>query len=236
MNKYNIKSSLGALLIATTFLLAGCPSPPEFPVEPSIAFQDISFEQFPVEGLPNVTEDVISVTIAFEDGNGDLGLSSNDINGPYEEFSIPLDEQRVPFFIGQNDTLPSYNTQDYLVIREDDTTIVGNAVLAGDTIFIVRNERYYNIFIKMFYQPGGSDEFVEYLWPDNQTFHGRFPILNTEDYQRPLNGELTYEIKSSQFQSVFRADPLKIETYILDRAGNRSNTIQTDAIALITFD
>ncbi len=236
MSKYNIKYSLSLVVAASSVFFMGCPTAPEFPDKPSIAFQDVNFEQRGVTGQQNVTEDVITISLAFEDGDGDLGLSSNDINKPYNQYDLRFTQEGELIYVGDNDTLPAYNPLDYIVVPEGDSAMNGNAVLPGDTIYIVRNARFYNIFIKMFYKPGGKGDFVEFDWEDApyfQSFNGRFPILNTEEYARPLNGELTYEIKSAGFRPVFREDPIIIETYILDRAGNKSNTVQSKPFQLL---
>ncbi|GAB3341216.1 hypothetical protein GCM10027429_29290 [Marivirga atlantica] len=235
MSKYNRNNFLALGLIIGSLFFMGCPTPPEFPNTPAISFRDVSFEKRPIEAQPNVTEDVITITLGFEDGDGDLGLASSDIEQPYNQFFVPIDIEGFPIFIGDSDTLPPFNPLDYLVFPEDDTVIVGNARLSGDTIYIERNPRFYNIFIDMYYKPTNDSEFIKFDWegpPYYQSFNGRFPILNTEDYERPLNGELSYELKSSGFSSVFRDSEVKIETYILDRAGNKSNVIQSDPIKL----
>jgi hypothetical protein len=40
-------------------------------------------------------------------------------------------------------------------------------------------------------------------------------------------------MKSAGFQAIFRDYPMYMEAYILDRAGNRSNTIQSETIRLL---
>ncbi|MBK9732590.1 MAG: hypothetical protein IPO83_15155 [Chitinophagaceae bacterium] len=55
-------------------MLASCLNPPEYPVEPLIAFDSIS-KTF-VKGQPAF--DSITFVISFTDGDGDLGASSSD--------------------------------------------------------------------------------------------------------------------------------------------------------------
>ncbi|PTB91311.1 hypothetical protein C9994_15775, partial [Marivirga lumbricoides] len=77
---------------------------------------------------------------------------------------------------------------------------------------------------------------IEYKWeeaPYYQTFNGRFPILNTEDYDRPINGTLDYDITSLGFRIIFRNYPMFVQAQIWDRAGNKSNIINSDTIQII---
>lgn len=49
---------------------------PEFPLNPVIKFESLEHEG-------GETEDVVSVTISFEDGDGNLGLNQEDLSGPF---------------------------------------------------------------------------------------------------------------------------------------------------------
>ena len=62
-----------AALVIT--MMASCLNPPEYPVEPVIAFDSIS--KVAVKGLP-AGLDSITFVISFTDGDGDLGASSSD--------------------------------------------------------------------------------------------------------------------------------------------------------------
>ncbi len=230
---------LSAPLLLLAFIFMGCPEPPEFENTPRIKFENLEFSTRQNEDQPNIVEDVLTLTIYFEDGDGDLGLSDRDQFAPFNQYNIPLNENNVLIFIGSQPNLPPYNPLDYFAVAEGDTVIVStggsNILVTADTFLIERNERYYNIFIKTFYQPPGEDEFIELKWeeaPYFQTFNGRFPILNTEDYSRPINGTLSYKLVSLGFRGLFRNYPMYIETYITDRAGNNSNIIQTETIQI----
>lgn len=215
----------------------GCPEPPEFENTPSISFESVEFSTRQNEANENIIEDVLTLSINFEDGDGDLGLSNRDQDPPF--FAV-VDDNNELVFIGSQPNLPAYSPLNYLAVPEGDTVIVNtgisNVLVTADTFLIERNERYYNIFIKTFYKPPGEDNFIEYKWEDApyyQTFDGRFPILNTEDYDRPINGTLSYNLVSLGFRGIFRNYPMYIETYILDRAGNKSNVIQSEPIQII---
>lgn len=241
--KHNIKYKLQHLIFYSVFIsslsiiLYGCPTPPEFEAVPSIAYESIAFSQIADTSASGqlLTQDIISLTIQFEDGNGDLGLRSSELNPPYNLFDIPLNNENELIFFGSQPDLPPFNFYDYYI--PPDSTFIQNTLLVDDTIYVRFNERHFNIYISFFYQPPGSEDFIQFEWERErgfyQSFHGRFPILNTEDYDRPLNGTITYDLASVGFRSIFRNYPMYIETYILDRAGNRSNTIQSEIIRLI---
>lgn len=239
-NKFKYKSRqliLSAPLLLSAFIFMGCPEPPEFDNTPRIRFENLEFSTRQDEDQPNIKEDVLTLTIYFEDGDGDLGLSDRDQAPPF--FAV-LNENNELILIGSEPNLPPYNPLNWQAVPENDTVNVnigGSFVeVTADTFLIERNESYYNIYIKTFYQPPGEDDFIEFKWEDApfyQTFDGRFPILNTEDYDRPINGTLSYDLVSLGFRGIFRNYPMYIETYILDRAGNKSNVVQSDPIQIV---
>jgi hypothetical protein len=231
---------LSAPLLLTALLLMGCPEPPEFENTPRISFEKLEFTTRQNETNENIVEDVLTLSINFEDGDGDLGLSDGDRFAPFNQYNVPLNENNELIFLGSRPNLPPYNPLDYFAVPLGDTVIVGTDqgtfLVTADTFLIERNDRYYNIFIKTFYNPPGASDFIELKWeeaPYFQTFNGRFPILNTEDYTRPINGTLSYDLVSLGFRGIFRNYPMYIETYIVDRAGNKSNVIQTETIQII---
>lgn len=241
--RYNIKYKkaqviLSAPIILLAFVLTGCPEPPEFDNTPRIAFEDLQFETRTDPDQPSLTEDVLTLKLYFEDGNGDLGLGSDELFEPYNPYYFLLDSNNELIRLNSIDTLPPYNPLDYYTVpSEGDTVIIGNELITiADTLYIQRNPRHYNIFIKTFYKPPTESEFIEYNWeeaPYYQTFNGRFPILNTEDYDRPINGTLDYNITSLGFRIIFRNYPMYVQAQIWDRAGNKSNTIVSDTIQII---
>lgn len=71
-----ISNFLGILLFALGF--SACFQDPDYPDTPSIGFKKIT-------NKPSSIADSLSVTISFRDGNGDLGLGSDENNPPYSE-------------------------------------------------------------------------------------------------------------------------------------------------------
>jgi hypothetical protein len=225
------------IIASSSLLITACPTPPEFDNEPAIEYEDIEFSQTvdTLTGGQTLNRDVISLTISFEDGDGNLGLRSRELEPPYHLYDIPLDEEGELIFFGSSPELPPFNFYDYYITP--DSVFINNTLLVNDTILVQFNERHFNIFVAFYVKQPGSNEFEQFEWETEpgfyQTFHGRFPILNTEQYNRPLNGSLTYEMKSAGFRAIFRDYEMYLEAYILDREGNRSNTIQSEKIRLV---
>lgn len=66
--------------------VTACFDPPEFPLTPEIDFEGIYFREAKAVG----ERDSLVLTISFRDGNGDLGLSSTDIEPPYHDVNYYL--------------------------------------------------------------------------------------------------------------------------------------------------
>ena len=220
--RYIIKNLLLFSVISMLGLMA-CNRAPELPVIPVIDFQEVIFKE--VDG-----PDSLIVSIYFEDGDGDLGLTSFDITDPFQPYDVVLDENGDTIRIGSRPDLPPYNPIDYIIIRDRD----GNAV---DTVLVELNENHYNFFVRFFTKKNG--QYTEFDWRDPpyyQTFDGRFPLLNRDisDGQlreRPLEGELRYGMTSSGWLFLFR-DSLKLTIQIQDRSLNRSNVVESPDFTL----
>lgn len=220
--RYMIKNLLLFSVVSVIGLMA-CNRAPELPVIPVIDFQDVIFRE--VDG-----PDSLIVSIYFEDGDGDLGLTSFDITDPFHPFDVVLDANGDTITIGSRPDLPPYNPIDYIIVRDQD----GNAI---DTVLVELNENHYNFFVRFFTKKNG--QYTEFNWRDPpyfQTFDGRFPLLNRDvsDGQlreRPLEGELRYGMTSSGWLFLFR-DTLKLSIQIQDRSLNRSNVVETPDFTL----
>lgn len=76
----NLIKGLG-LLSVLLIVTGSCFDPPEFPNEPQIEFEDIVFE-----GKPFPEDDLLTLSLNFKDGDGDLGFyfeTTADISYPY---------------------------------------------------------------------------------------------------------------------------------------------------------
>ncbi len=75
---------MGRYLRIPVFLMlvwaGGCQTVPEYPLAPSISFESVYFQELP-------QTDYIYLSINYKDGDGDLGLSNDDISAPpFTEF------------------------------------------------------------------------------------------------------------------------------------------------------
>ena len=74
-------------LVGIIFIAAGCFRPPEFPDEPEISFNNIVF-------IPGEEFDgSLILSVDFQDGDGDIGLSGADDDFPYHPFDIVIDNK-----------------------------------------------------------------------------------------------------------------------------------------------
>lgn len=67
----------GLLLALSSIAASSCLSPPDFPDTPSIEFKSLKVTREPVQLV-----DTVTVTISFKDGDGDLGLNSEEYSNP----------------------------------------------------------------------------------------------------------------------------------------------------------
>ncbi len=83
-------------MVAT--FLGGCHNPPEFPNEPTISYKNVEQYHFTEAGRP---QDSLRIIIGFEDGDGDLGLTSDDNQPPFNPASgtTPQGEYFYNYFV-----------------------------------------------------------------------------------------------------------------------------------------
>jgi hypothetical protein len=111
-----------AILCFFTILFGACFNPPEFPVEPEIAFQDIVFKDIPGNSQP----DSLILYISFKDGDGDLGLDPEDpahLAAPYNDADYFQSNASgelipVPTFVGQLTGSGTTETIDVLDVQD----------------------------------------------------------------------------------------------------------------------
>lgn len=243
-----------------------CVEAPEFPVTPKIEFNQVTFKD-----LGNGQADSLIVFIDFEDGDGDLGLSTSEIASPYNQrnyfnnktgqiLPIPttrISEQGLEQFADDLmtfsdrqliDSLPDY-AGDAICLNWDTSTEIeipillndgtpAIALFSTDTIYFQTNIRHFNFLIDYFVDRGSGFELFDWLLEvDCSTdFNGRFPILNTENNEKALEGTIKYGMTSVGFNPLFGDDLLKLRITVIDRAGNFSNTIETPPFRLSDID
>lgn len=207
------------LLLPAIFLpFISCTPPPELPVIPSIVFKNVKYVE--TEGA-----DSLIVTIEFKDGDGDLGLTSDDILAPYQPYFDSLDDNQDTIKFGSRPGLPEYNPIDYVIRRDAEGTPI-------DTLLVRINDNHYNYFVHFYQKKNGR--YTEFNWRDKpyyQTFDGRFPLLNTSGKSKPLEGELRYSMVSSGWIYIFR-DSMRLVVQIQDRALHKSNIVESPAFIL----
>jgi len=218
-----------ALLLLLGLFVSSCLTPPEFPVTPAIDYFDVTFQK----GASDFDADTLAVTVSFQDGDGDLGLSKDFDNGPpYNNLFyfvkpdgtfLRLSDRNNPPY----DTLPAYTFPYYC------TNYVVEDI---DTFYVQQNKYHHNYFVKYFTKKNGVYE--EFNWVTafdpicGETFNGRYLLLGNPNREKPLEGKLKYKMSSAGFELLFRQDTLMLEIFILDRALNQSNTIRTPDFVL----
>lgn len=155
------------------------------------------------------------------------------------------------------DTLPEFNPDGdacvFWVVRPSDLQVVdasGETAPLDDTVYYQLNERHNNIYVRFFTdgandQPedGEIDEATEEinfrtinLPRCDPGYDGRFPILSDDlNESSALEGTIRYSmVQVGPFsEEIFFGNRLtKLRIYILDRAGNRSNIIETEPFRL----
>jgi len=216
-----IKIYSGIMLIPV-LTWTSCISPPEnFPSIPEIKFSTIEY-------VRTSSQDSLIVSVDFKDAEGDLGLSSTDINPPFNPLIYKRDAVgNLITYARRPPGAPSFNPIDWAI-----DPIINNTVVK-DTIWVEQNVNQFNIFVKFFIKRNGK--FTEFRWQDPPfftTFNGRFPrILITEEGQS-VEGNIKYRMLSSGWESIFRNDTLRIDVQVQDRALNRSNEVSSASVTL----
>ncbi len=216
------KSWLWFLFIFIT--ISACYKRPELDIVPAIGFKDFYFK-----AIKDISLDSLVLTINFEDGDGDLGLESNENDPPYQLYDVFVNHGDT-LSLGDNDTLPAYNCIDYEIIKKEVIVNGVPQVVKADTIYVRRNLNHYNFYLYFLVkQDDGTYKAYDPAVERNcaPPYHGRFFLLNTQGDIRPLRGELQYRLVSG-FRLLFRNDSIKIQVQIQDRALHKSNIITTD--------
>ncbi|MCP9753898.1 hypothetical protein EGI26_01820 [Lacihabitans sp. CCS-44] len=86
----------------------------------------------------------------------------------------------------------------------------------------------YNYVVKSFRKTKG----VFTQFNTFETLSGFYPRLKTDDKIGPIEGTLRYRIEIETAFWPVKKDTVKFEVYIKDRAGNKSNTVETTPIVL----
>lgn len=219
--------------------LSGCFDPPEFSDVPEIKYKSLRFVE--VEN----TVDTLELSFEFQDGNGDIGLDSEDVLPPFHSLNEIRDSDdslvffnnpggvRPPLFavnpFDRNDRKlfsetynpPPYNERDWFT-----------RLAFGDTVLVTENEFGKNIRIDLLRKVRGQYTLInEELLED---FDSRIPVFDQENLtqRRALSGTINYAMQSQAFPLFFRNDTIKLRFFIYDRALNKSNVEETPEFVL----
>lgn len=217
--KVELKELLIGFLLVLAVATLSCERPPELPNTPSIAFESVRFAPGP-NGF-----DSLIVTIGFEDGNGDLGLRGSENDAPFNPLNFPTNSNGELILFGDPEAPSEFHVCDFV------TDIDVNNDQINDTVFVEINPNSFNIEVDFFVKRDGS--YQEFDWRREFgpfsciTFDGRFPPLNSEEFERPLAGSLSYSMVSSGFLPLFGNDTLQLRVQIKDRSLNVSNVTES---------
>lgn len=214
---------LGLLLLAG---LSSCYDEPEFAMEPRLTGFDGEGIRF--VDVPDDIRDSLIVRVAFQDGDGDLGLAINEVQPVYTQQYIYQTDNSGDLirFDSQND---DFNCVDW---KPPPTYI--NQDTIRDTLRVVLNPFYFNFEIDLFIKNNGVFEEYDLLRERcRPRLGGRFPRFK-DDFTnvKPLEGVIEYGIASPSLLLLFRNDTLKIGVRVIDRGLNVSNTIESQPFVL----
>jgi len=235
-----MKVILGLVIVGVFGLgMVSCFDPPQYPLTPTIEFENIVFKDTENPSEP----DSLLLFIRFQDGDGNLGLQPNEtgcylagedtvcfnernyyrsvVDGRF----LNYEEKRTnPDFADLPDYVKPFDCLNWEITYN-------NSGQPTDTLYFELNEDHYNIFID-FLVKQNDGSFQEFDWRTEfcTTYDGRFPILaKNKDLSvaGPLEGTLRYALLSTGFKFQFSIKTLKLRIQIQDRLLNKSNIIET---------
>ncbi len=220
-----------------------CYQAPEFPAEPEISFNDLKF-------YDTQAQDSLVLTINFQDGDGDLGLSGNEVDQPFNPYFFVEDGQGGLLSLGSNDTMPPF-VPPYSCVNYKLGKISGNSFVrfqtteyntlfpdqSPDTLYTRPNPFTDNFLVEYLVKRDGAFEPFNWITAPSsgcgESQNGRFmPLFDPEIPDKPLSGSITYSMENYGFVPYFRNDTLKLRIQIIDRSLNRSNVIETPEFTL----
>ena len=105
-------------------------------------------------------------------------------------------------------------------------------------ILFISNINNKNIYIEFYKKQNDNFELIDWTRVFDEEFgcgidfNSRFPPLNIGNTNQVLQGKLRYGMVSYGFENVIRNDVFKLKIYIMDRALNLSNVIETPEVTL----
>lgn len=233
-----------SLIFLSLLSLSACYEEPEFPVEPFIEFEQVRFNNR-VD-----SSDILSITVSFRDGDGNLGLAFDEIAPPFHPYSFVEFNGPGQFLkLGDVDTLPPYNCQDYLQgyftgssadsfeeASVADTVYQNGApvILTPEYFYVKRNPFHSNFFVEYYIVENGEERLFDFALESGQACGDAdkrrfYPFSDVGD---PISGSITYKQESRAFIPFFSNDSIKIKVRIADRALNLSNVVESPVFTL----
>jgi hypothetical protein len=234
MNKKNI-----AFIIFVSLILAFtyCKNIPDFPLQPVIKFNTIKVLKSgnSIQGL--------RLELEFTDGDGNLGLNSEDTIAPYNPekdiLGNPTNDNFYNYFysiyIQDTDSLfkpcDSITDCNETIITSKYTlthvvTVTCNGLTLTGVSTLIGNDSCYK---ERTYQTDTTiNESLAHVL--KRSSKARYPYLRPDSKKSPLSGTLTYDIIIPDYVHNKRIKLKKL--YIKDRTPNKSNEIETDTLTI----
>jgi hypothetical protein len=100
------------------------------------------------------------------------------------------------------------------------------------------NDTTINFFVSTFKKQG--ENFIPVVYDGGQNFNSKFPILDIVGGS-PLEGDLRYGVQFpylafAPITPLRRGDIVRFSIQIMDRAGNKSNVVQTNEVVLGKYE
>jgi len=232
----------------------GCFTEPNYPIFPQIEIlnDEITFGK----SINTNQMDSIKVVIKFQDGDGDLGLNTDDRTSNFDY------AQQYYYTFPAKEKVTSFNNRRVITLKDKQSdpnlTLDGKPLPEFVTPFSCTNwepisntnpveHRYtefnpnhYNIFVDFFTlnSDGSFTKFEPknfFIYPSCSTegYNGAFPILSKDlSKKSPLDGKLVYTIRGFALFFLFQNKTLKLKISIQDRALNKSNEVETKNFTL----
>jgi hypothetical protein len=209
-------------VVLLSLWIGSCENDPEFSEIPEIDFESVDFKE-------GGNLDTLIIRVRFQDGDGDLGLSGNELDPPYNPFIYEPSPDGDPCRFSERFDKPCSNVlpAEYSCTYYEYRPTFGQDDSFKDTLYRVINENSNNFIVELLTKENGQFEVYE---DSNctQTLSGRFPHLKVNfNGESPLEGVIEYKAPSTSYFSLFRNDTLKLRMRIKDRTLHDSNTVES---------
>ncbi len=236
-----------------------CFTPPNYPIAPQIEFVNNELEF--VKNTAPQGLDTLRIVLKFTDGDGDVGIidpSSKALEDQIEYYYfvsatspprlVSIDQSNLtyrfrrlnPNFVlsgtlNPPSSLPSLSCDSWTrEFSKDKLTVL-------DTVYYELNPSYYNMTIEYFTK-NNDGTFTRFDVKEGKSFPlcgdltlngARIPNLSKDiGKSSPLDGKITFNYLTQGIDFVFSIKTLKLKVTIVDRAGNRSNEVESKEFTL----